>query len=70
MTTTPKVNKALRAAGLNVQIVRNLAGGSYYYFIGDGFDVVPSIYVYSLEAAGYTAEDIVEHVREALARDR
>jgi hypothetical protein len=62
---TPKtVNAALKAAGFNVRIVRNVYGGSYYYFIDDGFDVVPSIYAYSLE--GFTMERIVEHVRSHL----
>jgi len=65
MTTPAEVNNALADAGLNVQIVRNQRGGCYYYFIGDGFDKVESLYSYSLK--GYTTENIVKHVREGLA---
>lgn len=61
MATVPQVNKALKAAGLNVQIVRNLTGGSYYYFIDDGFDKVPSIYDYSLR--DYDVQEIVDYVK-------
>lgn len=62
MTTPTEVNKALAAAGLNVKIVRNRVGGGYYYFIDDGFDVVPSIYSFNL--SGYTPASIVSYVKD------
>jgi hypothetical protein len=64
MTTVPLINKALAARGIKVRIVRNLLGGSYYYFIDDGFDVVPSIYQYTLRDC--TTESVVRHVITAL----
>lgn len=66
MTTPCEVNRALKDAGFNVRVVRNQRGGSYYYFIADGFDAVPSIYTYSL--GRYTTEEVVEHVRQALPK--
>jgi len=63
MTTPREVNRALAKAGLNVKIVRNLRGGSYYYFIEDGFDVVPNIWSYSL--AGWTTEKVVRWVQDS-----
>jgi hypothetical protein len=60
VTTPREVNAALAKLNLNVQIVRNQLGGSYYYFVEDGFDQVPSIPAYSL--AGWTTESVVKHV--------
>jgi len=60
MTTPREVNAALAKLGLNVKVVRNVRGGSYYYFIEDGFDQVPSLYAYSL--GGYSTEKVVQHV--------
>ena len=49
-----------------VDIVRNLAGGSYYYFIGElGFDKVPSLYWYSMDANDVPR--VIDHVKEALS---
>jgi hypothetical protein len=67
MTTPREINRALKAEGLNVRIYRNLRGGSYYYFLDDGFDVVPSIEQYSL--AGCSTESIVKHVRDAMQKE-
>ena len=65
MTTPRQVNRALAKAGFNTKIVRNLSGGSYYYFIDDGLDQVPSIYEYSL--ADRSTEWVVDHVRQYLS---
>lgn len=48
-----------------VDIVRNLVGGSYYYFIGElGFDRVPSLYWYSL--APGDVDHVIAHVMDAV----
>lgn len=62
MTTVYQVNKALKSEGLNVKIVRNLSGGSYYYFIDDGFDKVPSIWGYTIR--NYETQEVVDYVKE------
>jgi hypothetical protein len=49
-----------------VDIVRNLRGGSYYYFIGElGLDRVPTLYQYSLDAVDVPR--VLDHVKEALS---
>lgn len=61
--TTPKeVNAALKVAGLNVEIVR----GNGYYWFDDETTAIRSIYANSLR--GYTANDIVEHVKRELEK--
>jgi len=67
-TAPAKVNKALKAAGLEVEIVR---GNGYYYFVGlpgtpYAGDEIRSIYANSL--LGYSTEEVVRHVRDELAR--
>jgi hypothetical protein len=66
MTTPAKINKALKGAGFNVRIVRNQLGGCYYYFIDDGFDVVPSLYTYTVR--DYPLERIIEHVADHMPK--
>lgn len=64
MTTQPaKVNRALAAAGIAVEIVRDPSG---YYWFSNGDGIVPSILAHSL--IGYTTEEIVEHVKTAFAK--
>lgn len=67
MTNPRKVNAALKKAGINGKMVYNRQGGSYYYFIGDLFDKVPSIYSYNLDKT--TTEDILNHVQEHMNKE-
>lgn len=56
MTTPSKVNKALKKAGIDTEIV---SGRGYYWFTNDA---APSIYSNNLK--GYTTEEIVKHVTD------
>lgn len=49
--TITRINRALKAAGRDERLVRNLRGGSYYYLTGG--TVTCSIYCYSLDPQDY-----------------
>jgi hypothetical protein len=59
--TCATINKEIKKQGINGKIVR---GKGYYYFIGDLFDKVPSIY--SNDLRGWTVEQIIDHIKESL----
>lgn len=61
-TQPAKVNRALAAAGLKVEIVR----GNGYYWFDDETTMIKSIYANSL--LGFSTEEIVQHVRDELKR--
>ena len=61
-TTPAKVNKELKRLGINGEIIRDRSG--YYYFIGDLFDVVPSIYSYNLN--GWSTGEIIDWVKKGI----
>lgn len=63
MSTKPSlVNKALKAAGLKVEMVR----GNGYYWFSDETTAISSIYAQNLQ--GFSTEEIVDHVRNELAK--
>lgn len=61
MTSIKQINKAIKQLNINGELVR---GNGYYYFIGELFDVVPSIYANNLRA--YTTEEIIETIKDKL----
>lgn len=63
MTTPSKVNRELEKLNIAGKIVR---GRGYYYFIGELFDVVPSIYSYNLH--GWTVAQVVEYIKKAFSK--
>lgn len=58
MITPKKVNDKLKEIGINGSIVRDSSG--YYYFIGELFDIVPSIMSNNLR--GWTMAEIINHI--------
>ena len=67
-TTPKKINAALQKSGINGAIVRNKLGGSYYYFIGDLFDIVPTINSYNLK--GFSTEDVLNYINTAIEKNK
>jgi len=61
-TTPSQVNRALKAAGLKVEIVR----GNGYYWFDDATSMIKSIYANSLR--GCTAAEVVDYVQSELNR--
>ena len=59
MTNVSKINKALIKEGISGEITK---GKGYYYFIGDLFDKVSSIYSNTLHA--WTTEQVIDHVKQ------
>lgn len=59
MTNASKINKELIKQGIAGEIYR---GNGYYYFIGELFDKVPSIYSNNLKA--WTTKQVVEYVKK------
>jgi hypothetical protein len=66
MTTPSKVNTELKKLNINGEIVRDSSG--YYYFTGDLFDVVPSIFNFNLR--GWTTREIINRVNTALQTNK
>lgn len=62
MATVRTVNKALKAAGLDVEIIR---GNGYFWFM-DETTAIRSWYSYSLTP--FTDQQVVDHVKEELER--
>mgnify|MGYP006921383477 CR=1 FL=1 len=63
MTTPSQVNKALKAQGIPVEIVRDATG---YYWFADDSTQIASIMSNSLRS--YTTQEIVDHVKKELER--
>lgn len=61
MTTPKQVNKALVKEGIKGEIYR---GNGYYYFIGELFDIIPSIYSNNLH--GWKTSEVINHVKKHL----
>ena len=60
MTTPKQVNKHLLKIGIDGEIIRDSSG--YYYFTGEMFDIVPSLFIFNLK--GETIESIVNHIKK------
>jgi len=66
MATPAQINKVLKAAGIDGQIVRSPKG--YYYFIGCLFDIVPAIYSNNL--SGWTTDEVIKHIKHFAGIDK
>jgi len=58
MTTVTRVNKALIKEGIKGQIIK---GKGYFYFVGDLFDKVNSIY--SIDLNGWTTTELIKYIK-------
>lgn len=59
MTTPAQINKKLSELNIKGSIYR---GNGYYYFIGELFDIVPSIYSNNLH--GWKTSEVINHVKK------